>query len=96
MKHEPSRDLLSQAIVESLKSWPEFQRRIFIETHYCGRSVEEIARALELGTGEVVQILQRCERRLYRALSALRNGTPGAMSEDSSQQRDYAAKSCCH
>ena len=92
---EWSRNMLSQTIVESLKSWPEFQRRIFIETHYGGRSVAEIAGALHLRPSEVVEILQQCERRLYRALKAFRDGTTQEESEEPPEPPDRVAACCC-
>ncbi len=94
MRFEPSRELLSQAIVDSLKSWPEFQRRIFIEIHYGGRSVEEVSRTLGLSRNEVTQILKHCERKLYRALKTLRDEASGDMSEEPSHPMVYAAGGC--
>lgn len=78
---EPSRDLLSQAIVDVLQSWPELQRRVFVETHYHGRPVEEVSLSLALRPSEVTQILQHCERKLLRALKAFRDETPSEASE---------------
>ena len=72
LRFEPQRDLLSQAIVRSLRSWPETQRRVFIELHYGGRSVEEIARALGMPAGEVTRILRQSERSLFKALRVFR------------------------
>jgi DNA-directed RNA polymerase specialized sigma24 family protein len=93
---EPSRNLLSQAIVEVLQSWPELQRRVFVETHYHGRPVEEVSLALALCPGEVTQILQHCERKLFRALKAFRDGTPAVASEEPPHSLDYAVNCCCH
>jgi DNA-directed RNA polymerase specialized sigma24 family protein len=90
---EPQRDLLSQVIVESLQSWPEFQRRIFIEIHYGGRSVDEISRALGLSQSDVMQILQLCERKLYRALKTFRDGTAGDVSQEPPHPLALAARS---
>ncbi len=94
LRFEPSRELLSQAIVESLKSWPEFQRRIFVEIHYGGRSVEEVSRTLGLSRIEVTQILEHCQRKLHRALKAFRDETSGDVSGESSHPLVYAAGGC--
>ena len=76
LRIDPQRDLLSQAIVESLQSWPEYHRRVFIEIHYCGRPVEDVARSLGLRAVTVKQILERCELMLHQALEGFprRNG----------------------
>jgi DNA-directed RNA polymerase specialized sigma24 family protein len=75
LRIEPQRDLLSQAIVESLQSWPEYYRRVFIEIHYCGRPVEDVARSLGLQTVAVKLILERCEIMLHQALKVFRAGS---------------------
>ena len=86
--------MLSQAIVEVVQSWPELQRRVFVETHYHGRPVEELSQSLAMGPSQVTEILQHCERKLYRALKAFRDGTPSEESLEPPQSLDYAA-SCC-
>jgi len=78
-----TRDLLTQAIVECLNSWSEIHRRIFIDTHYCGRSVEEIARTLNLRPSDVSSILQQCERRLHESLKVFRECSRGVFSDAS-------------
>jgi DNA-directed RNA polymerase specialized sigma24 family protein len=95
LRLESSRELLSQAIVESLKSWPEFQRRIFIEIHYRGRSVEEVSRALALQQSEVAEILRQCECKLHRALKVFRDRTSGEVSEKPPHSLACPASSCC-
>jgi DNA-directed RNA polymerase specialized sigma24 family protein len=82
LRLEPQRDLLSQAIVESLKSWPETQRTVFIQLHYGGRSVEEISDGLGMCKGEVIQMLRQCERNLFQALKAFRDTTPREVSQE--------------
>lgn len=94
LRFESSRELLSQAIVESLKSWPEFQRRIFIEIHYRGRSVEEVSRALALEQTEVAEILRQCECKLHRALKVFRDRTSSEVSEEPPQSLAYATGTC--
>lgn len=94
LRFESSRELLSQAIVESLKSWPEFQRRIFIEIHYRGRSVEEVSRALALEQTEVAEILRQCECKLHRALKVFRDRTSSEVSEEPPQSLVYATGTC--
>jgi len=95
LRLEPSRDLLSHAIVESLKSWPELHRRIFIDIHYGGRPVDEISHTLGLRQSEVTQILQHCERKLYHALRVLRDGTSGDASPDALSDPPAYSTRCC-
>ena len=94
LRLEPSREALSQTIVDCLKSWPEMQRRVFVEIHYSGRSIEEAARILGLPQHELRQILQNCERRLYRALRGLRDGECHDAHEDSLHSMAYIAAGC--
>jgi DNA-directed RNA polymerase specialized sigma24 family protein len=89
-RDESSRELLSRVIVESLKSWPEFQRRIFIEIHYNGRSVPEVSRALGLQQAEIAEILRQCQCKLYKALRAFRDRTPDGVSEEPPHSLAYA------
>jgi DNA-directed RNA polymerase specialized sigma24 family protein len=94
LRLEPSRDQLSQTIVECLKSWPESHRQVFVEIHYCGRSAEDVARILNLQPAEVVQVLEQCELKLYHALKVFRNGASPEMSEVPPHPHVYPA-SCC-
>ncbi len=70
---EHPRDLLANAIIASLQSWPELERRIFIEVHYRGKSSVEVAQLLGLQASDVGQALEQCELKLYRALKTLRD-----------------------
>jgi DNA-directed RNA polymerase specialized sigma24 family protein len=74
-ENERDRELLSQAIVKTLDSWPEFHRRIFSEVHYGGKSVESVAAAWAMRPAEVHALLEDCERRLRKALRILRPHT---------------------
>jgi DNA-directed RNA polymerase specialized sigma24 family protein len=96
LKVEPPRNLLSQAIVESLRSWPELQRRVFAEIHYRGRSKEAVAQTLSLQPEEVAQILEQCEHKLHSALKVFRNGTAHELSEEFPHPQVFAAACCCH
>ncbi len=96
LRLEPSRDQLSQTIVECLKSWPESHRRVFIEIHYCGKSAEDVARTLNLPPAEVVQVLEQCERKLHHALKVFRNGTSPEVSEAPPHPHVYPASCCSH
>ena len=82
LRVEPSRDSISHAILESLKSWPALPRQVFVEIHYQGRSVEEVASSRGISADEVARILGFCERRLYRALHILLGeASPGVMEQ---------------
>jgi DNA-directed RNA polymerase specialized sigma24 family protein len=65
---ERERELLSQAILNALDSWPQLHRRIFSEAHYRGKSAESIALSLGVGPETVRTILRDCEARLRIAL----------------------------
>jgi DNA-directed RNA polymerase specialized sigma24 family protein len=66
------RDLLFGAIVKEILSWADLPRRIFMQVHYGGKSVEEIAYLSGCSTAEVSQILEAHECRLRSALKAFR------------------------
>jgi DNA-directed RNA polymerase specialized sigma24 family protein len=66
------RNLLYDAILEEIRTWSEFPRRIFTQAHYGGQSVEEIAEQTGCGTQEVRRILEAHESRLRKALARLR------------------------
>ena len=72
---ESPRELLSQAIIDVVRSFPENHRRIFVQVRYEGRSVDEAARALGISVSEARQILEQCERKLIRDLREFRHNT---------------------
>jgi DNA-directed RNA polymerase specialized sigma24 family protein len=67
------RELLSQAIVDVVRSFPENHRRLFVQVHYGGRHVEEAARSLGISVSEARQILEQCERKLVKNLRQFRH-----------------------
>lgn len=89
LRIEPSRDSISHAILESLKSWPALPRQVFIEVHYQGRPVEEVAKSKHISADEVNRILRFCERRLYQALHELLGE---ASSEDMKETARHAGR----
>jgi DNA-directed RNA polymerase specialized sigma24 family protein len=91
LRAESSRELLSRIIVESLKSWPELQRQIFIDIHYRGRSVADVSRSLGRQQAEVAEILRQCQGKLYKALKAFRDQTSGEMPQEPPHSLAYAA-----
>lgn len=66
------RELLSQAIVKTLDSWPQLNRQIFSEAHYAGKSPESISSSLGVSPERVRQILRESESRLQQALKSFR------------------------
>jgi hypothetical protein len=66
------RHILSDAIVEEIRSWAELPRRVFTLSHYAGKSVEEIARQSGCGIREVSHILDIYERKLLDSLRTFR------------------------
>ena len=74
-----NRDQLSRAIMHVLKSWPELQRRVFVEAHYEGRPIESISRSTGLSQPEVRRILENCDRKLHWALRSFRSDGNGSV-----------------
>jgi DNA-directed RNA polymerase specialized sigma24 family protein len=66
------RDLLFGAIVKEIRSWADLPRRIFMQVHYAGKSVEEIANLSGCSAIEVAQILETHESKLRSALKTFR------------------------
>ena len=66
------RNLLYEAIVEEIRSWAEFPRRIFMQVHYAGKSVNELASQSGCGTRELAQILETHESKLRKSLRTFR------------------------
>ena len=67
-KIKTKREDLIQKISNTLSQWPELQRRIFVQAHYHGQSLEAISRSLKLDVDEVSVILKQCDRQLYISL----------------------------
>jgi DNA-directed RNA polymerase specialized sigma24 family protein len=65
---EIKREDLSREICNSLRKWPELERRIFSQAHYNGQSLEAISRSLQLDVREVNAILKQCDHRLHASL----------------------------
>ena len=76
---DSERELLSKAIVETLRSWPQLHRQIFSEAHYRGRSIESISNSFNMSSEAVRAILQECDGRLRNALKSFRNSRPGSL-----------------
>lgn len=72
----PERQVLGREVAEridsALRSLPERQRAVFVLRHYEERSLEEIARTLDLSLGTVKSSLHRAVRRLRLRLEGLR------------------------
>jgi hypothetical protein len=68
------RNLLYEAILGEIRLWGELPRRIFMQVHYAGKSVEEIASQSGCGPREVQHILETHESKLRKALRAFRIG----------------------
>lgn len=71
-----TREVLSTAIVDVLKSWPELHQRVFIKSHYCSESIEQISISVGLRASEVRAVLDLCDRKLRGALKGFRQGAP--------------------
>ncbi len=66
------RSLLYEAIMQEIRSWAEFPRRIFLQAHYAGKSVEEIAAQSGCASREVSSILEAHESKLRKSLRGFR------------------------
>ncbi len=90
---ERTRELLCEKIVEILNSWPELHRRIFVQSHYRGESLDDISHCVGLKVSDARLILENCERKLRSALKSFRTGSV----QDSSSPADsvrFVTSSC--
>jgi DNA-directed RNA polymerase specialized sigma24 family protein len=71
-KEKPGRDHLSKTILETLRSWPELDRRIFTSVHYGSLSVDEAARIEGIEPRMARSILDSCQRDLVERLRDFR------------------------
>jgi DNA-directed RNA polymerase specialized sigma24 family protein len=71
-KSRSTRELLHRAILRVLRSWPERERVVFRQVHYCGRSAEDVSSKLGLEPGEVHEILRSCDFKLRASLREFR------------------------
>lgn len=91
---EKTRELLSERIMEVLRSWPELNRRVFVRSHYQGESVEDISVSLGLNAIQVRQILENCDRKLRAALKSFRIGNVIENTPDTLQAISFASRGC--
>ena len=75
------RELLAQAIVNELQSWPEPYRDLFVQVHYHGRSLLDAAHLMGLDIRQVNGILVECELKLRASLAVFRNTQPESSSD---------------
>jgi DNA-directed RNA polymerase specialized sigma24 family protein len=66
-------DDLFQGILDTLRSWPDLDRQIFVQAHYHGQSIEAISRSLNLNMEETRLILQHRDHELHAALRKFRD-----------------------
>jgi len=90
-----SRESLLEAIMESLHSWPEVHRRIFIDIHYGGKSIAEVAGNMGIPQEEILDLLDRCARNLRHALQAWRGAPQDGISLRPTHSPAYVPRSCC-
>jgi hypothetical protein len=69
------RENLFQEICNTLRQWPELERRIFSQAHYHGQSLEAISRSLQLDVEEVSTILKECDCRLNASIRNFRKNS---------------------
>jgi len=90
------RELLSQAIVDALQSWPELQRQVFVRSHYRGESVETISKVLGMTAADVRNLLDLCDHQLRSALRAFREATHDRACGERSPRPILAANGSVH
>jgi hypothetical protein len=66
------RENLFQEICNTLRQWPDLERRVFSQAHYHGQSVEAIALSLQLNVEEASAILKECDCRLNACIRRFR------------------------
>lgn len=72
MKFMHPRNVLYEAIIKELRSWADLPRRIFMQVHYSGKTVEEIASQSGFDVDQVLDILEIHESKLRKSLRSLR------------------------
>ncbi len=70
---ENSREVLAQAILNELQTWPEPHRSIFTQVHYQSRNIPDVAHSQGLDVLRVNEILAECEIKLRAAISVYRS-----------------------
>jgi len=75
------RELLAQAIVNELQSWPDTYRDLFVQVHYHGRTAPDAAHSMGLDIRQVNEILVECELKLRAAVADFRNTQPESSSD---------------
>jgi len=88
---ETNRESLLQAIMDAVASWPECDRRIFIQAHYEGKSPEEISNSTGLILTNVLQILETCGWRLSRSLQVFHTPIPEAARRSADTSASHAS-----
>ena len=63
------RDLLFEQIVRALDRMPEDLREAFVLTHYEGKSPQEIAETMHVGTVEINDRISRARDVFFRSLT---------------------------
>ncbi len=87
---ERTRNGLSEAILNVLRSWPLLERQVFTESHYRGESPERISISLGLSVSEVRSILEQCNRRLRQSLKAFRRSDLDSLKPDEGGNAKFA------
>jgi len=65
---------LFQEISNTIRKWPDLERKIFAKAHYQGLSPESISNSLEVDVEKVSTILEKCDRDLHVSLREFREG----------------------
>ena len=74
---EGVRERLSRVILQTIASWPEEERGVFVRSHYRGLGTKEIAVGLGINNEKVGSILEECDRKLRAALRQFRSREEG-------------------
>ncbi len=67
-----TRHHLFEAIIQTLNDMPEQQRKVFVMSHYQGKTSLEIAQALGLDQSKVPRLLHEANMEFFRGVRRLR------------------------
>jgi hypothetical protein len=63
---------LSEAILSEIQSWPDLHRNLFVQSHYYGKSTEQLSLMSGIRSPEIRIVLEQCGRKLRAAVRSHR------------------------
>ncbi len=68
-----SRVNLSETILSEIKSWPDLHQNLFVQSHYYGKSPEQLSQGSGMCTAEIRAVLEQCGQKLRAAVKSHRS-----------------------